>query len=205
MNDFLQLYTSFDGRLNRQRFWLGIVGLIIAYIVVGFIVGWFFGVNPMAMLQSAISTNGDPDVLAKLAMDATRASGWSSLITLIILAIPGMALWIKRSHDRDQGPNLIYALYALLALQYLLQGLGLTMTMVELGETQVPTMSMIGWILSAITAILGLYLLITLGFLKGTEGPNQYGPDPLGATGGDMGASGGGDMGGGDTGGSDAS
>jgi len=26
----------------------------------------------------------------------------------------------------------------------------------------------------------GLWLLIELGFLKGTAGPNQYGPDPLG-------------------------
>jgi uncharacterized membrane protein YhaH (DUF805 family) len=28
-------------------------------------------------------------------------------------------------------------------------------------------------------AILGVALLVELGFRKGTPGPNQYGPDPL--------------------------
>jgi uncharacterized membrane protein YhaH (DUF805 family) len=29
---------------------------------------------------------------------------------------------------------------------------------------------------------IGLWILLELGFLKGTEGPNRYGPDPLGRT-----------------------
>jgi uncharacterized membrane protein YhaH (DUF805 family) len=28
--------------------------------------------------------------------------------------------------------------------------------------------------------LLGLWILVQAGFLKGTAGPNQYGPDPLG-------------------------
>jgi uncharacterized membrane protein YhaH (DUF805 family) len=28
-------------------------------------------------------------------------------------------------------------------------------------------------------AFLGLFLLVELGFRKGVDGPNQYGPDPL--------------------------
>lgn len=39
-----------------------------------------------------------------------------------------------------------------------------------------------GWwtLIGLIPVIGGLWLLIELGFLKGTAGPNQYGPDPLG-------------------------
>jgi uncharacterized membrane protein YhaH (DUF805 family) len=33
--------------------------------------------------------------------------------------------------------------------------------------------------LSVIVGIFGLYMLVVLGFLKGTAGPNNYGPDPL--------------------------
>lgn len=183
MNDYIQNFMGFEGRLNRQPFWLGIIGLIVAYIVVGFVIGLIFGVNPMAMMQTAIESGGDPEAIAEMTMDATRSGGWASLISLIILAYPGMSLWIKRAHDRDQGPNLIYALYGLLALQYLAQALGLTMTVTDIGGVALPTMSTIGWILSVVTGLLGLYLLITLGFLKGTDGPNQYGPDPLGGSG----------------------
>ena len=33
-------------------------------------------------------------------------------------------------------------------------------------------------VLSLVTSGLGLWVLIELGFMKGTAGPNQYGPDP---------------------------
>jgi uncharacterized membrane protein YhaH (DUF805 family) len=29
------------------------------------------------------------------------------------------------------------------------------------------------------TSVLMLWLVIEIGFLKGTQGPNRYGPDPL--------------------------
>lgn len=35
---------------------------------------------------------------------------------------------------------------------------------------------------SLVILVWGIYLLVVLGFLKGTTGPNQYGPDPLGDT-----------------------
>jgi uncharacterized membrane protein YhaH (DUF805 family) len=182
MNDFISMYTSFDGRLNRQRFWLGIVGLIVAYIVVGFVLGSVFGVQMFNMALTAMSDGATAESIAQMAMDATKTSGWVSLITLIVLAYPGMALWIKRSHDRDTGPNLVYAFYGLSALSYVMQGLGMTMSVNEINGVAFPAPNTIGWILSLVTGLLGLYLLVTLGFLKGTAGPNQYGPDPLGAS-----------------------
>jgi len=33
--------------------------------------------------------------------------------------------------------------------------------------------------LGIIVGIYAIYLLVVLGFLKGTSGPNNYGPDPL--------------------------
>ena len=38
-----------------------------------------------------------------------------------------------------------------------------------------------GWwtLIGIIPVIGGLWMLIELGFLRGTDGPNQYGPDPL--------------------------
>ena len=39
------------------------------------------------------------------------------------------------------------------------------------------------FVLVSIVPLLNLWYLIEVGFLRGTEGPNQYGPDSLGMTG----------------------
>jgi uncharacterized membrane protein YhaH (DUF805 family) len=54
---------------------------------------------------------------------------------------PGLAVGIKRCHDRDRS----------------------------------------GWFLlvGLIPVLGGLWLLVELGFLRGTAGPNRFGPDPL--------------------------
>lgn len=36
------------------------------------------------------------------------------------------------------------------------------------------------WLIRLVPFIGGLWVLIECGFLEGTQGPNQYGPDPLG-------------------------
>ena len=37
------------------------------------------------------------------------------------------------------------------------------------------------YILGIATLVVSIWFLIELGFLRGTQGPNQYGPDPLGS------------------------
>ncbi|MEX0627294.1 MAG: DUF805 domain-containing protein [Cucumibacter sp.] len=181
MNDYLKMFMGFDGRLNRQRFWLGVIGLIVASIVVSMILGSIFGVQMFNFAMVALQPDADPAAMALMATNMMKTSGWVSLVALIILAYPGMALWMKRAHDRDSNGQLVYVFYGLLALSYVLQGLGLTVGTMDIGGVSYPSINTIGWILSVASGLLGLYLLITLGFLKGTSGPNTYGPDPLGA------------------------
>ena len=59
--------------------------------------------------------------------------------------------------------------------------LGLTMTTVDIGGVAVPQMTTLGTIIALAGLPIGIWALIELGILKGTEGPNQHGPDPLGA------------------------
>lgn len=35
------------------------------------------------------------------------------------------------------------------------------------------------WVLVEFVPIIGFWALVELGFLKGTDGPNRFGPDPL--------------------------
>jgi uncharacterized membrane protein YhaH (DUF805 family) len=39
---------------------------------------------------------------------------------------------------------------------------------------------MLDYIIGFATLVIAIWFLIELGFLRGTQGPNQYGPDPLG-------------------------
>ncbi len=42
--DFKYLFTSFDGRINRAKYWAGVVILAIISIVLGFVIGLVFGI-----------------------------------------------------------------------------------------------------------------------------------------------------------------
>ena len=98
--DFQYLFTSFDGRINRAKYWAGVVILAIISIVLGFIIGAIFG----------------PSTLGAI------------LVTLVTLALfyPGYAVAAKRFQDRDKpGQTALYGLVPVL-IASLLQAFGLT-------------------------------------------------------------------------------
>lgn len=111
--DWQNLFLSFDGRLNRQPFWIG--NLILTVInVVGTLVGLAVG---------------------------GAVGNLISLIFSLAILYPGICIAIKRCHDRDKS----------------------------------------GWWFCIIfIPIVGIiWYIIEFGFLRGTEGPNRFGPDPL--------------------------
>jgi uncharacterized membrane protein YhaH (DUF805 family) len=180
MNAFLQNYIGFDGRLNRQPFWisaivLGIVGAIIQFVILQ-LLGGNVSVNVTNVVQNGGNTQQIVDMLTAM---STKA-GWAGLIALVILAYPIAALSIKRRHDRGSAGLEVWIYLALAAIIALIQALGLGMTTTQMGDITMPTPTLLFNIIAVITGILGLYLLVVMGFLKGTAGPNAYGPDPLG-------------------------
>lgn len=91
------------------------------------------------------------------------------LIVGAIIAIPAIIasimIALRRLHDRNKS-------WWWLLLYYVvpngLQGLGETMGATGLGS--IPMIISFG---------ISIWALVDLGFLKGTDGPNDYGPDPL--------------------------
>ena len=111
--DLSKLLLSFDGRINRQPYWLYILAVII---VVGVPLSLFF----------------EPD---------TESYNLASAVASLILLYPSLAVQAKRWHDRDKSA---------------------------------------WWLLiNRIPIVGGLWALIECGFLRGTTGPNRFGPDPL--------------------------
>ncbi len=118
--DWNHMFTSFDGRISRAKFWAGYVVLwITAAISVGII---------STLLGDDTST--------------TMAFSVMYLVAIAILFLAGLAIQVKRWHDRGKSG---------------------------------------WWVLIALVPIIGaLWAIIETGFLQGTRGANEYGPDPIG-------------------------
>jgi len=159
MNNLVGNFTGMDGRINRQAWWIGVVVLIVVAIALNFILGAILG-GGMPSIEQLM----DPAVMAAYA----QKQGWISLIIGLITAYPYIALSVKRRHDRDNNGYDAIGLIVFSLVWSLVQALGFV------GSTNPVYM-----IVSVIFLIYAIYILVQLGFLKGTAGPNSYGPDPL--------------------------
>lgn len=180
MNNIVQLFTTTDGRISRKSWWLGVVILIVAGIVLTLLLGL---VGLSVWPNMAAFESGDSAAIAEALAASSRAAGWGSLVSFVIFAYPSYALSMKRRHDRDNNGLDLQIYYGVAVVLLLLQALGIgyeQMPIPGLEGVTVPTPGLLISILSVITGVYAIYLLVVLGFLRGTAGPNQYGPDPLG-------------------------
>jgi uncharacterized membrane protein YhaH (DUF805 family) len=161
MNNMLSNFMGFNGRINRQKWWISIIILAIVGFILSWILGLIFGTG-MTLTAASLT---DPAALTAYVQKAA----WVGVITSIVLAYPYLAISIKRRHDRNNNGYDVMGLIALGIIFNLLTALGV-----------LSSMSGIGQIIGVILGIYALYALVVLGFLKGTPGANQYGPDPLG-------------------------
>jgi uncharacterized membrane protein YhaH (DUF805 family) len=77
--DFMHIFLSFNGRLRRMHFW---VGLLILWVVEFIIM--------MALIMPTVRTGGGPLALV-------------GDLLLIALVWPALAIQVKRWHDRDKS------------------------------------------------------------------------------------------------------
>jgi uncharacterized membrane protein YhaH (DUF805 family) len=161
----MSMFTGFAGRINRAKWWLGTVILIVIGAILYFILAAVFGLGAVT----------DPAQIASM----MRTVAILQIVLLAILAYPTTALMMKRLNDRDRPSYFAYIFWAPTVLSVLGGLLGLTMTTTDMGGVAIPTQSGLGWILTIASAVVGIWALIELGILKGTDGPNQHGPDPL--------------------------
>ncbi|MEM7443358.1 MAG: DUF805 domain-containing protein [Pseudomonadota bacterium] len=148
--DFRALFTDFDGRINRQPFWIGILVLIVASIVGSFILLLFL-----------------PAWLAQL------------IVNLAVI-YPALALMVKRLHDHGEAAMPMAAVFILPSLvASLLRLTGLTYYSASIGDITYVAPNFFGWIINLIVLAIGLYALYYLGIKEGQRESNAYGPDPL--------------------------
>ena len=154
MDNIKALLTTTEGRIGRQQWWIGIVVLIVISIV--------------ASIVLSILSFGNATVMA-----------WFGLLINLALIWPSYCVGVKRRHDRDNNGTDLKILIAGSVLLNLLTATGIGSSMTDMGGVMVPVPSIWLGALNLIFAIFAIYMLVQLGFLKGTTGPNSYGPDPL--------------------------
>jgi uncharacterized membrane protein YhaH (DUF805 family) len=145
----INLLLGFDGRISRTRFWIGLIIVVAAEIVL------------MLLLGVPLFPTEMKDVSVRLLEFTIQ------LVTLY----PTAAIAVKRLHDRDQ-PG-IYVLW--------LVGLTMIIALTNLfGLTDDPqNLNWLDWLLGLCAIVVGLAFLFELGFRRGTQGDNRFGPDPL--------------------------
>jgi uncharacterized membrane protein YhaH (DUF805 family) len=100
-------------------------------------------------------------------------NGIIAIATLVI----SIAAGIKRLHDRNKSG---WWLLLFLLAPGILLSFGMVAGIMGVASGAGATGGTLGMLLSLIGAGLAIWAFVELGCLRGTVGPNQYGPDPLG-------------------------
>lgn len=144
------IFFDFDGRIGRQQWWLAMIAILFVSVALSFLA------NPMSWFSAGQDQRG-PNL--------------AETLFSIAFLIPETAVTVKRFNDRNWPQWLPYA-YAMVYLGFiLLDHHGL------LFASDRPTtldLALVG----SFAAIV-IIVIIDNGLLRGTAGPNRYGPDPL--------------------------
>lgn len=176
--DFKALYTTTEGRISRQTWWIGAIILGVANIVISMLLLPLLGLG-MPDLSRLMVDGADPTTLMPEMMGAMQGAAWGSLVVFLIFAYPAYCLSVKRRHDKDNAGLDVLIYFGVTALLLLVQALGLGYTIGDMNGIPVPQPSLIYMAIGLVGGVFGVYMLVVLGFLKGTDGANSYGPDPL--------------------------
>jgi uncharacterized membrane protein YhaH (DUF805 family) len=109
-------------------------------------------------------------VLGLLVSLETRAFAVLTFLLQLALLYPAAALMAKRLHDRERPTYWL----AFLLVPSILQGLLSAMGVIDPVDP-----GALSYVLGLVVFIIGVWFLIELGFMRGTDGANEYGPDPL--------------------------
>lgn len=152
---------EFEGRLRRRDWWLLSIGLgLFQWIITQVVAPMVLGADGRPQMNGMMPSYPLPLLVLILAMSA-------------IMLWPQLALAAKRDHDRDKSANLSIILIVISTLGS---------WAVLLGSGSTPDILLMG-LFGLFSMVAGLYLLVTLGFLDGTPGPNEYGASPKGYAG----------------------
>jgi uncharacterized membrane protein YhaH (DUF805 family) len=137
------LFFKFNGRANRAKYW--IAALVYAVISIVFA------------------------ILSYLTDESATVQLVSGVVNLVVF-ISGLAVGVKRLHDRDKSGWYLLLFYIVPAV---LIGTALAMSMIMEDST------ILAAVLWLVAVAIMVWAFVELACLRGTVGSNRFGPDPL--------------------------
>jgi uncharacterized membrane protein YhaH (DUF805 family) len=160
------LFFGFSGRINRGKYWLALVIWLVIWIVaILAILLSGFAILGSNLRDGSLPGPEDFDAFWRMVRDY----GVLSLIILVFMIVSwvsALAIGVKRLHDRDRSGWWILLLF-----------FGPMVLEAAQNSTESGTLASILLGLGAFA--ISIWALVELGFLRGTSGPNRFGPDPL--------------------------
>lgn len=159
--NFAQVLFSFRGRINRAKYWLAALFWIVVDIIV-------FGVLIGMLAKDIVALGSDPSAedLVRVILSYGIGVVLVFLVVFVPMIVSSFAVGIKRLHDRDQSGWWIVLFYFGPAVAS------------GIGRSSVS--DAVSLVLPLVSLGISIWAIVVLGFLRGTRGPNRYGPDPLG-------------------------
>jgi uncharacterized membrane protein YhaH (DUF805 family) len=163
---YQRFWLGFDGRINRARYLLATLAILCAMIAVllslaaigaTFGIGGRFSIN-LIVISASITLRGPAEVW--------WFPGIVTLPLTVVFTWPYLAVAIKRLRDRNKSG------------WWVIPFVGLTALNVHFGNLLGHPPAFI----DPVSGILFLWGLVEMSFVKGTSGPNRFGPDPLAPT-----------------------
>jgi uncharacterized membrane protein YhaH (DUF805 family) len=148
-----KILFSFDGRIGRGTYWLVILALIVAVLVLTF--------APFLLVESEGAT----------VLMIALTSQFISLLSLW----PMLAVGCKRLHDRNKNG---WWLLVFWLLPFALFVGGFSIALFDDPKTGRSGDFLTGSMLVLASLLPALWGIVELGILPGTKGPNLYGADP---------------------------
>jgi uncharacterized membrane protein YhaH (DUF805 family) len=145
----VNLLLGFEGRISRTQFWIGLVIIVAAELILM----WLLGIPFLPTVMKDVSVR-----VIEFAIQ-------------VVVLYPTVAIAVKRLHDRDKPGIYVLWLVGLTAIIAFTNLFGLT------DDPRNP--GWLDFVLGFCAAVIGLAFLVELGFRRGTAGDNRYGPDPL--------------------------
>jgi uncharacterized membrane protein YhaH (DUF805 family) len=143
MSAFPWFFLSSYGRVSRQEFWLGYIGVVLVALILA---------HALPYASSALDVISGDAPRDEAWQSALLWLGWPELISLA-LTWPVIAIYAKRLHDLNLSA------WWLLVLPAVTFAAGLS-------------------VFNRLHVVAYCLLLLVLGFLPGSKGPNRFGEDP---------------------------
>ena len=147
---FGQFYFSLRGRISRSQYWLR---FFLPVLAVGFVLNLLQGIG----------------------IDGARTL--SHVFNLLVLW-PGIAVLVKRIHDRNKSGALVWMLCVPVLLAIVVTIIAIIGSVLSAGDAG--KLGLFAGALWLLVIGISIWFVIEFGCMRGTIGPNRFGPDPMG-------------------------